>query len=309
VYRSMKTKKRCNSTVFDSMRHKKRNLWIDDSESNLSSSSDSRIESKTIDCCLICSIVNSLSQVNCCPKHLAALNNHTFIIQPPPQVIYMMAPPLNKNWPLSEIQSQSSSKSKHHRSHSPSASSSSSLSSLSRPSYRRKRASSRKKKNMANKRIANNSSQHRSVDTQAQVPIYINDNDENDLLILPTSNSNKKVQSTSSQRTDLARTQNLTTMPNDNDDENEWNSDSTKKSASKDSSPRQLSEDDDDDDCILNRIVHVKDDDEEINNNITAINMSKATEQMIDQINPTPKIYLKRIPLEECNRLLKTNLI
>jgi hypothetical protein len=52
---------------------------------------------------------------------------------------------------------------------------------------------------------------------------------------------------------------------------------------------------------LLHRIVHVKDDGEEAppSNRHTTLNMSQATEQMVDQRNSQPKILLKRVCLKK----------
>jgi len=100
------------------MSKKRSRLWID-SETDSSTTSDHHSHTASINgklstgesteaskrnCCLICSILSSLSNINCCQKHLALLTTVS-----PTQVIYMM---------LSSVQNQdqcSKSKQKHRR--------------------------------------------------------------------------------------------------------------------------------------------------------------------------------------------------
>jgi hypothetical protein len=90
-----------------SMLNRKKDLWTD-SDTDLSTASDSdsitvsRISTNTKtsigntdtsserNCCLICSILSSLSSINCCRKHLALLTTA--------QVVYMMPSEVGK-WP------------------------------------------------------------------------------------------------------------------------------------------------------------------------------------------------------------------
>jgi hypothetical protein len=121
-----------------SMLDKKRDLWTD-SETDLSTASDndsitvspiSRNVKTSINnthtssdrnCCLICSISSSLSNINCCKKHLQLLTTKV-----PAKVVYMM-PSAVDNWSKSK---------RHHRSDSSSSSSSST-----KPQHRRKKRS------------------------------------------------------------------------------------------------------------------------------------------------------------------------
>ena len=122
-----------------SMLDKKRDLWTD-SETDLSTASDN--DSITVspiprnvktsinnthtssdrNCCLICSISASLSNINCCKKHLKLLTTPV-----PTKVVYMMPSAVN-NWSKLKCRCRSNGlKSKrHHRSDSSSSSSSSS---------------------------------------------------------------------------------------------------------------------------------------------------------------------------------------
>jgi len=90
------------------MFNKTKDLWTD-SETDLSSSASdndsvriSRLSSSIqtsinkndrspeLKCCLICSVLPALSNINCCPKHLALLTKTL-----PAQIIYMMPPTVN----------------------------------------------------------------------------------------------------------------------------------------------------------------------------------------------------------------------
>ncbi len=94
------------------MFNKTKDLWTD-SETDLSSSASdndsvriSRLSSSVktpinkndrspeLKCCLICSVLPALSNINCCPKHLALLTK-TFPSALPAQIIYMMPPTVN----------------------------------------------------------------------------------------------------------------------------------------------------------------------------------------------------------------------
>ncbi|CAF5203408.1 unnamed protein product, partial [Rotaria magnacalcarata] len=56
-------------------------------------------------CCLICSIVSSLSNVNCCPQHLSLLNRSLPSRLSAP-IVYMM-PPVENDWPNLECHCRS----------------------------------------------------------------------------------------------------------------------------------------------------------------------------------------------------------
>jgi len=98
------------STKLMNMLNKKKDFWTD-SETDLSSPSDNDSntastksvtvkpstneipESSKINCCLICSILSSLSNINCCAKHLGLLT--TSLSSP---IVYTI-PPQVSNWP------------------------------------------------------------------------------------------------------------------------------------------------------------------------------------------------------------------
>ena len=80
-------------------------LWDDESDSEASSIDQTEVSvnssrllsdensqpSPRRTCCLICSVLPNLSNVNTCRKHFASLT----ATMPPPQVIYMMPPPVD----------------------------------------------------------------------------------------------------------------------------------------------------------------------------------------------------------------------
>lgn len=82
--------------------------------------------SKNFSCCLICSILSSLSNVNCCSKHLSALHR-TMPAGLSTQIVYMMPSNMNE-WSQRECQCQShcSKPKRRYRSRSSNSSSSSS---------------------------------------------------------------------------------------------------------------------------------------------------------------------------------------
>jgi hypothetical protein len=92
--------------------NKAKDLWTDSDTDLSSSASDndsvriSRLSSSVqtsinkidrspeVKCCLICSVLPALSNINCCPQHLALLTK-TFPSALPAQIIYMMPPTVN----------------------------------------------------------------------------------------------------------------------------------------------------------------------------------------------------------------------
>lgn len=130
------------------MLNKKNDLWTDNEtdlsslsdndritispiQSNIKNSIDENNQLLKMNCCLICSILSSLSNVNCCQKHLTLLTT-PISQQVPAQIVYMMHPAVT-NWPKLECHCRlhSSKSRKRHRSSSSSSSSSSLSSSLS----------------------------------------------------------------------------------------------------------------------------------------------------------------------------------
>lgn len=77
------------SSRFTNILNKRSDLWAD-SESD-SSSNQSDNENLSTNCCLICSVLPNLSNINTCEKHL------NLITQPlkSAQVVYMMSPAIN----------------------------------------------------------------------------------------------------------------------------------------------------------------------------------------------------------------------
>ena len=137
-----------------SMFDRKQRLWIDsDSDQATASDSDSITvspisinvkpsinntdESSARNCCLICSILSSLSNINCCDKHLTLL---TTSVPPaiPAQVVYMI-PSSVHNWPNGECHCRSYCSKAKKRSRSSSSTSSSFSSSLLSQSRHRKK--------------------------------------------------------------------------------------------------------------------------------------------------------------------------
>jgi hypothetical protein len=112
--------------------NKRKDLW-NDSETDTSSISDNEntkmvlIDSSTSSdennepskqtCCLICSVLPNLSNINTCPKHLTLLTKS----KTPTQVVYMMPPPKlhchcrSKTKHRHRSSSSSSSERRHHR--------------------------------------------------------------------------------------------------------------------------------------------------------------------------------------------------
>lgn len=79
-----------------SVLQRRENLWTDSSSEN----DEKKVKFETFDtsndespspCCLICSILPNLSNINTCPKHLQLV--HRSPVRPP-QVVYMMHPPI-----------------------------------------------------------------------------------------------------------------------------------------------------------------------------------------------------------------------
>ena len=98
-------------------------------------STDNSADSLKENCCLICSILPTLSNVNCCPKHLKLLSKTLPSLYPSP-VVYMMRP-TDKNWPKLECYYSSNCSKSKRRHLSPSSSSSSSSSSSQRRQKKR----------------------------------------------------------------------------------------------------------------------------------------------------------------------------
>ena len=125
------------------MLRKRKDLWSD-SELDLSSASDndsvivSRLsvgektsvnkndEPSKIKCCLVCSVLPALSNINCCSKHLTLLTT-TYPSTLPAKIVYMMPSTVNRCSRLGcHGQSHCSKSKRQHRSSSSSSSSSSS---------------------------------------------------------------------------------------------------------------------------------------------------------------------------------------
>jgi hypothetical protein len=88
------------SSRLSNILNRRENLWVD-SETDTSSLSDneekktcktSSDENSQSTCCLICSILPNLSNINTCQKHLTLLNTPRTT---PTQVVYMMHPAIN----------------------------------------------------------------------------------------------------------------------------------------------------------------------------------------------------------------------
>ncbi|CAF1043573.1 unnamed protein product [Rotaria sp. Silwood1] len=262
-----------------------------------------------INCCLICSILSSLSNVNCCPKHLTLLNK-TLSSNLSTPIIYMMPSTMN-DWPKLDCHCRSHcSKSKRrHRSSSSSSSSSSESSESSLKSRQKKKkqsidtihkdnvthSPSREENtsfNLTSREISSVYQQHRSNHVRTPLsPLF----PSSSLINTNMNNKIKKVQKkkkTSS--TPIAikhKTLNIDHI------------ESVMQYESGQSAPQQISKQLQSPvytpRILLNRVVHVKDEGEDLFTNKPQItlNMAQATKQMILKRNLEPRILLERVSL------------
>jgi len=290
--------------------HKTKDLWGDSGSNSPSTESDNECTisstatkktplrsrasaqenispSSTTHCCLICSIFNSLTTLNCCSEHLAILKNDhhdpnkTALPLSTAQVVYMMTPVPNK-WSMSTCPCQSRcSRSKRHRHESSTSTSSSSSSSSSNAGqHNRKQPKVTPSINLPHHDLLSSTTNHEFHRSNV-VPNQMS----------PSLPPSSMLSSHILHRASESSTGPLfisVEQPNNNLQSPHHNIETDSHITY---TPRLL----------LDRIVHVKDDDEQLSNEITQItlNMAQATKQMIGQTSGQPKIYLKRVIIED----------
>ncbi|CAF1359995.1 unnamed protein product [Adineta steineri] len=286
----------------------------DKSSTDSDTSNDENSEPiRTKTCCLICSILPNLSNINTCHKHLTSLTTPIA----PAQVVYMMPPPMN-SCPKSHCHCRSKSKRRYR-----SSSSSSSSSSSRRPATSSKSRRHRKKRSMTlvssnassqddlfyspdvqtQETTTTNNQQHRSNNTEGRLSpslppsTTINPNTNNNNLqkhqqflitsILHTSQQ----QNTNEIDSMLKNTQNKPISQEDSPDIIILDSDSSC------SSP-----------IPYNQVVHVKDEGESSADNdhkTVSINMGQLAAEMVDHECPQPVILLERVYTDRYNPTYK----
>ncbi|CAF0980379.1 unnamed protein product [Adineta ricciae] len=287
-------------------------LWDDETDSEASSSDQTEVSVNSSNvssdensqpsprrtCCLICSILPNLSDVNTCRKHLTSLTATV----PPPQVIYMMPPPI-ANRSTSHCHCRSKSK-RHCRS------SSSSSSDQSRR-HQRKRirtilssdSSSDSSQNdaffspSAPSQMITTNQQHRPDYSQGQLSPSLP----------PSTNIDSRTNTNIKNHQELVFTSFLQRKRQENNEEIESMLKDTQSKANSNVNSSNIVETSFDSHIcsatISNRpIIHVKDDDEEYDSTtekLIPMNMTQLTEEMINREYPQPKIYLERIYLDD----------
>ncbi|CAF2432764.1 unnamed protein product [Rotaria sp. Silwood2] len=265
-----------------------------------------------ISCCLICSILSSLSNINCCPKHLTLLNK-TLSSNLSTPIIYMMPSTVN-DWSKLDCHCRSHCSKSKRRRRSRSSSSSSSLSSSSSKSRQQKRkqsktiqsndaihkdnvthSSSREENasfHIAAQEISSVYQQHRSNHVRTPLsPLFRSSS----LINTNMDNKNKKLQkkkkisstpiATKPKERNIDRIESIVQYESLQSNHQRIN----KQLQSPVYAPR----------ILLNRVVHVKDEGEALftNNRQMTLNMAQATEQMIVQKDLKPRILLQRVSL------------
>jgi len=242
------------------------NLWADSESDSSSSHADENDPSTS--CCLICSVLPNLSNINTCEKHL---NLITKPIQPT-QVVYMMQPAINN----CHCRTKSKRRCR---------SSSSSSSSTEIEHQRKKRVITIQLSDSSSNNDNTNNSEG-ELFFSPNVKSQVNTTEYPEAPLSPSLPPSATINNANQQYNELL----LTTCLRQNSFDVEPPIECIPNIVAVESSVPDIS---------LSQIIHVKDENE-FGDQIDTINMAEATEQMLNHmINFQPVIRLKRVRLDD----------